>query len=648
MNVTIENVSKAFGGNDLFTDFSLDIDSGTRLCICGPNGCGKSTLLRLIIGDEQVDAGKIILPKNCRVGYVEQELDEESLQVPLLEWVQSVLPDWRDFWIEWDNAIKSDDKATISRLNAKHAELEQVYGYNPEHRAQAVLSGLGFEQDKWNLPLKLLSGGWRERAKLARILTAGADVLLLDEPTNHLDIEAVEWLESFLMNYQGVLIFVAHDRVFMDKVGTHVLYLGGSKPLFRKMSFSKFMELFAELEEQKEREVKRLNEEIERKMDFVRRFSAKATKARQAGSRQKMAKKLGKELENIKIEPKQRELSFKMPEPSKADKVIFAVADLAFQFEDGVSLWDPLNFNIFNGQRIAFVGHNGVGKSTILKILAGKLEKKSGSLVSGSLVKLGYYSQHQAEILTATNTVLTEMRRLSDPRTTEEELKSVLGLFMLGREYFERFVNSLSGGEKARLVLASLFLAKCNVLVLDEPTNHLDLESREALVEALSDFSGTIILVAHDRYLLSQIIDEFWEVKHGGITVYDSFIKYDEARRKSIIEKPVEQNAVSSNLNREDLKKLKHEQAQRRNLLYKKLKPLQDKYAKKEKEFEILIEEQQELEHTLSLQETYENGENATEKLKMFNDVKNKIDIVVEEMSALEEEIEEINKEYQA
>ena len=327
MKITIQNLSKAFGGRDIFSDFSLDIDSGVRLCVCGPNGCGKSTLIRMLADADAPDSGRIIMPRGCRVGYVQQDLDEAVLDTPLLEWVVDVLPDWHDFWSAWEAAAVSKDEAAIARLGARQAELEALYGYNPEHKAQAVLSGLGFDEGKWHLPIKQLSGGWRERAKLARVLVAGADVLLLDEPTNHLDIEAVEWLEDFLMDYKGALVFVAHDRVFMDRIGTHVLYLGGSKPVFRKATFSQFVELQEELEEQREREAQRLNAEIERKMDFVRRFGAKATKARQAGLRQKMAKKLEKELEGFRPEAKRKELSFKWPEPPKADKTILSVAD---------------------------------------------------------------------------------------------------------------------------------------------------------------------------------------------------------------------------------------------------------------------------------------------------------------------------------
>jgi ATP-binding cassette subfamily F protein 3 len=272
------------------------------------------------------------------------------------------------------------------------------------------------------------------------------------------------------------------------------------------------------------------------------------------------------------------------------DKTLFSAADLDFHFPDGTRLWPPLTFGIFRGRRIAIVGPNGSGKSTLLKILAGRLERTGGSLVAGPLVRMGYYSQHQTEELNAAGTVLGEMRRLADPRTTEEELMSVLGLFLLGQPWFERGVATLSGGEKARLMLASLFLARCNMLVLDEPTNHLDLESRQALIEALEVFSGTVVLVAHDRYLLSRCVDEVWEMHADGLTVHeDGFDAYD-ARRKAEAagQKPENadprpvlpaEQALPPAPSREEARRVKREQAEQRNRLYKEINPGLDAYA---------------------------------------------------------------------
>jgi ATP-binding cassette subfamily F protein 3 len=636
MNIILQNISKAYGDRDIFGDFSLDAPDGMRLCVCGPNGSGKSTLLRVMAGAVPPDAGRVIVPRGCRVGYVEQTLDEAALSAPLLSWVQADLPDWREFWRAWENAGENADEATLAGLMARQHDLEARYGYNPEQKAQAVLSGLGFDRSRWTRPLGQLSGGWRERAKLARVLAAGADVLLLDEPTNHLDLDAVEWLEEFLLDFRGLLVFVAHDRVFMDRMGTHVLYMGGSKPLFRKATFSQFLKMQEEIEELREREAKRLAAEIDRKMDFVRRFKAKATKARQAASRQKMAKRLEKELEQCQPEPRSRTLSFKWPEAARSEKVILSCADLAFRFKDGTSLWPPLTFTLFRGQRIGLTGANGSGKSTLLKILAGKLPRASGGLAVGSLTRLGYYSQQQSETLDVRGTVLGEMRRLSDPKTTEEELMSVLGLFLLGQPYFDRSVATLSGGERSRLALAALFPARSNFLVLDEPTNHLDLESRQALLDALDAFDGALLLVAHDRYLLAEAVDEIWSMDENGLTVHKGgYPEYEEARRAARQEtiRPSPENGQT----RREQKQQKREQAAQRNALYQRLKPLQTRYDAGEKLLETILARQAEVESSLASPEVYADSSRTSALLREFHELKAGAERQLEELAALEE-----------
>ena len=644
MNITIQNLSKSFGGRDILSDFSLEVQSGVRLCICGPNGSGKTTFLKILAGKESPDSGRILLPRESRLGYVEQELDDARLDTELLSFVLDVLPDWNDFWDEWERA--DGNQSAIMSLSARQAELELKYGYNPEHRAKAVLSGLGFAEHKWRMPLRELSGGWRERAKLARVLTAGADVLLLDEPTNHLDLEAVEWLESFLLEYQGVLVFVAHDRVFMDKVGSHLLYFGGNgKPLFRKGSFTAFVSTQEELGEQRAREAARVQDEIERKMDFVRRFKAKATKARQAASRQKMAKKLEKELEGLQAEPRRKELNFKWPTPPQSDRTVISVADLSFSFPDGRRMWDKLSFTLYRGQKIALVGPNGCGKSTLLKLLVGRTEREGGGIALGQQVRLGYFSQHQLDTLNPAGTVLGEIRRLSDPRTTEEELMSVLGLFLLGQNYFDRTAGSLSGGEKSRLLLAALFLARCNFLVLDEPTNHLDLESREALVDALASYQGTLLMVAHDRHLLSEVADQIWGLSPAGFAIHErGFEEYAESRRKArllenaqALEQRRGESSRVTGLSREDLKRQKRERAEARNKLYRTMKPFQETYDRLERELGTVLEAQGKTEALLADPAVYADSARATELLKEFSELQQKGDLLLEKLAEAEE-----------
>ncbi|SCM72319.1 ABC-F family ATP-binding cassette domain-containing protein [Desulfovibrio sp. 86] len=655
MKITIQELSKSFGGRDIFSNFSLEVDSGVRLCVCGPNGTGKSTFLRLLAGVDSADGGRVILPRGCRMGYVEQELSEEALNTPLLTYVLDVLHDWSDFWTQWEEAAADKDESRLTELMHRQSELESLYGYNPEHRAKAVLSGLGFAEHKWGRTLRELSGGWRERAKLARVLTAGADVLLLDEPTNHLDMEAVEWLESFLLDFKGALVFVAHDRRFMDTVGTHVLYLGLSRPVFRKATYTQFLTLQDEYNAQREREARALREDLDKKMAFVERFRAKATKARQAGSRQKMAKKLEKELEDYRPEPKRKELNFSWPEAPHSEKIVLAAADLDFHFGDGKVMWPPLTFTLYRGQRVALVGHNGCGKSTLLKLLAGTLERCGGNLATATQLRMGYYTQHQMETLRDDTTVLSEIRRLSDPRTTEEELMSVLGLFLLGQDYFDRQVGALSGGEKSRLVLASLFLKRCNFLLLDEPTNHLDLESREALVSALQKFTGTLLMVAHDRWLLSQVGAEAWELDRKGITVFPDFVAYDAERRARNAAAGAGGNGqgaqaqeagsagdAGQGLSREEQKRLKREQAERRNALHKELKPLQGKYDALEKELAKVLDEQGTVEGQLADPEIYADHARSSELLKTFEACKKRGEDLFEEMTALEERMDAV------
>ncbi len=679
MSIIIDNLCKAYGGRDLFRDFSLEVADGSRLAVAGPNGAGKSTLLRMIAGVTQPDSGRVILPKGARVGYVAQELDAETLRKPLVEFVMEVLPSWSEFWEEWEAAHERGDEAACARLAATQAEMEARYGYHPEHRAHAVLSGLGFDTAVHERPLQDFSGGWRERAKLARVLTAGADLLILDEPTNHLDLEAVEWLEQFLKEYEGVLIFVAHDRVFLDNIGTHVLFLGGSRPLVRPGVFSDFEAWLEEVEAQRAREAKKLSEEIERKMKFVERFKAKATKARQAGSRQKQVERLEKELEGKRPEAKRKTLNFRWPEAPPADRVVCHAMDLAMAYPGKPPVWTDVDFVLYKGMRVAIGGVNGSGKSTLLKCIAGDLAPTKGVIELGSKTRLGYFSQHQHEKLDPGRTVIAEIRRLADPRTTEEELMSVLGLFLLGQQYHDREVGSLSGGEKNRLVLASLFLARVNFLILDEPTNHLDIESREALSQALEQFDGTILLVAHDRWLLSRVPGQIWAIEPGrpGLVVYDDgFAAYEAARREaakamaheldSSPQEPTEampracaapsgksrpkEEAAPLRLKpetREEAKVRKREEAARRKELAKRLKPKRDAYAKMEQELERVLTAMGEAEQALADPAIFSDQARSGPLLAEYTRAKERSEALFTAMEHAEKELQALEAQYE-
>ena len=655
IEIQVNNLVKSFEvGKNVLDGLTFQVDQGERVGLLGRNGAGKTTLFKILTGELDYDEGTVVVGQGRRVGLISQ-IPVYPAGYTVEDVLDTAFRPLREMEEEMEQLAarmeRGEDPALLRRYDQLTAAFEAGGGYDTDTRKNKVCSGLQIGPGMREQLFDRLSGGEKTRVNLGRLILEDTDILLLDEPTNHLDMEAVEWLESFLLDFKGALVFVAHDRMFMDNVGTHVLYLGLSRPVFRKATYTQFLALQEEYNAQREREARALQDEINRKMAFVERFRAKATKARQAGSRQKMAKKLEKELEDYRPEPKRKELNFSWPEAPHSEKIVLAAADLAFHFPDGKSMWPPLTFTLYRGGRIALVGHNGCGKSTLLRILAGQLERCGGNLVTASQMRLGYYTQHQMDTLRPDTTVLGEIRRLSDPHTTEEELMSVLGLFLLGQEYF-------------RLVLASLFLKRCNFLLLDEPTNHLDLESREALVLALQKFTGTLLMVAHDRWLLSQVGAEAWELNENGITVHAGFAAYDADRRARLAGAGTDSRGgaalsaaglpkmsseaareVAPGFSREEQKRLKREQAEKRNALHKELKPLQSKYTALEEELARVLDEQSAVEGRLADPEVYADHSRSGELLKRFEDCKRRGEDLLEEMAGLEEKITAIKKQ---
>lgn len=645
--ITVQNLGKNYGGEPIFSGVAFEVTPGMRLALTGPNGCGKSTLLKVLAGEVEPDAGQMTLSKTARVGYVAQEMSGEVLEQQLLSWVLSALPSWNEFWEQWERAVADGDTARIERLSHRQAEFEELYGYNPDHKARAILSGLGFHDDDLFKRIGELSGGWRERAKLGRVLLQGADVLLLDEPTNHLDLEAVEWLEEYLLNFRGALAFVVHDRIFLNRVGTHVLFLGGAKPILRKGSFDDFLAWDEENREQRAKEAAKLSARIDNEYKYINKFRVKARKAAQAQSKLKKVEKLERELSQIKeaqaASHRGKSLSFRLPEPKRGDKVPISVVGLEFHYEEEQSVWPTLGFQLFRGKKVAVVAPNGAGKSTLLKLITGTLTPSAGHVKIGSGTEVGYFSQHQHEILNLDSTVLGEIRRLSAPNLTEEQVMSVLGLFLLGEPYFDRKVKGLSGGEKSRLLLATLFLARANLLILDEPTNHLDIETREGLIRALKDYEGSLLFVAHDRYLLNEVAEEVWSLDRDGITPYLGGFQAFNAKRKQEEACRAGLAACDSEAVKEKRKLTKEEkrrQAEERNRLYRRLKPLKAEYEKLEVDLEKVLEEQADLESKMNDPATYEKPEEALKLNAAYKDASEWAETLMERMAGLEERIE--------
>jgi len=644
--ITVQAVSKSYSGVDLFMGLSMEVHSGTRLALVGPNGCGKSTLLKIMAGETSPDSGKVSIPKGSQIGFVHQDLGAADLEKSLQDFVLEVFPSWTEFWREWRAALEHGDEAALVRLHQRQEELEHQFGYNPEHRAHAILSGLGFAPAAFTRLVGEFSGGWRERAKLARVLVAGADILFLDEPTNHLDLEAVEWLESYVRDFEGVLVFVAHDRYFLDRAANKVLFLGGEKPVLRDGNFSQFLEWNAERSEQARRMAEKLRTEIGKKQAFVDRFRAKATKAKQAQSRLGQIGKLQSELESLAPETPSRSLSFSWPEPERGNQTVMSAVDLSFSFPDA-ALFSDLSFTIYRGQKIGLVGPNGQGKSTLIKLINGQLAPTRGRISMGSSIVTGYFSQHQTDIVRPACTVMSEIRRLAAPSASDNQLKSALGLFMLGERYWDKKVEALSGGEKNRLVLSTLFLSRANFLILDEPTNHLDIESREALMDALSAYKGTMLVVAHDRYLLSEVVSEIWELHSEGIEMHQCGFDEYYARKKER-EAKAEREPDLTKVVRQEQKQKKREQAEMRNRIYQQLKPMRKKYEKLEAELEANLTEQDALEQKLADPATYEDVPLSRELGQRFAALQNRAEELMSDLAYLEKELQELETQRDA
>jgi ATP-binding cassette, subfamily F, member 3 len=638
MKLILDNLTKSYGDRDLFRDLSLETGSGMRLAVIGPNGCGKSTLLQIIAGVRSADSGQVLMPKGSRVGYVAQELEESELETELLSYVLEVVPSWSELWREWEGV---EGEQEVLRLSQRQEELERRFGYNPEHQAKSILQGLGFAPERMGMRLATLSGGWRERAKLARAMLGGGDLLLLDEPTNHLDLEAILWLEEYLQAFQGILLFIAHDRYLLERISTHILSLSGERPIFRPGNLSDYLEWKLERDSLQRKQAERIQEEIGRKRAFIDRFRSKASKASQAQSRVLQVEKLTKNLVALAPERKGRRLDFSFPEPERAGKVIVSGVDLGFTFPDGTSLFHGLDFHILNGQKIALVGSNGAGKSTLLKLIMGKLEPTTGRVAMGSTTRTGYFSQHQEEILQPAATVLGEVRRFSHPHTTEEQLRSVLGLFLLTESSWDRKVHSLSGGEKNRLVLASLFMRRANFLILDEPTNHLDLESREALIGALVEYPGTVLMVAHDRFLLSEAAEEVWKLDEQGLQFLS--VSFDNYLQGLGIQE--QQPKGETGTRKQERHQSRKEQGEVRNRFYRELKPLKEEYTGLESELDTFLTRQEELERELADPATYTRSDQLTELNRAYQEIQAYGERLMERMAYLEKRIQDIEAE---
>jgi ATP-binding cassette subfamily F protein 3 len=507
----LSEITLSRGARVLLKGASLTVFPGHRVGLVGANGSGKSSLFALVRGELHADAGEVELPARWVLSHVAQEPGGTN---------RAAL----DFVMDGDAELR-EVEAAIREAEARHEEGEraallharygEIGGYAARSRAQALMSGLGFAPEAEPLPVASFSGGWRMRLALARALMCRSDLLLLDEPTNHLDLDAVLWLEDWLKAYPGALLLVTHDREFLDSVVGTIVHVDAQKLVAYAGNYSAFERQRAERLAQQQAAFERQQRTRAHLQAFIDRFRAKATKARQAQSRIKALEKL----EDIAEAHVDSPFAFAFREPPVKPKLLFRVAEADVGY-DGRAVVSGIEWSVYFGEAIGLLGPNGAGKSTLLKTLVGDLPPVAGEIIRSPDIRIGYFAQHQVEKLRLEESALWHLSRLA-PGAREQDLRDFLGGFDFRGDHVFQRVADFSGGEKARLALALIVWERPNLLVLDEPTNHLDIEMREALAQALQDFEGTLIVVAHDRHLLEAATDQWWLVADGALAPFD-------------------------------------------------------------------------------------------------------------------------------
>ncbi|MBL7014660.1 MAG: ABC-F family ATP-binding cassette domain-containing protein [Candidatus Marinimicrobia bacterium] len=529
--IRLESLSKSFPDGDLFNNVNISIKRGMRAGLVGPNGSGKTTLLRIMLGKESPDSGNIQLEKGISIGYLAQDIVAGSNK-SILEEVLSAYPEVRDLEgkiisLSHDISMDPDNMSLVHQLGEAQTRFEALGGWNLEDRAKKILGGLGFASEKMIEPMDVFSGGWRMRVALATILLQEPDILFLDEPTNHLDLEAILWLESFLSDWQGGLIMISHDRAFLDRSVNTILEIDLKKITLYHGHYSKYKEEKALRLELHRNAYKNQQKQIQDTERFIERFRYKNTKSTQVQSRVKMLDKMEKIEEPTEDN---HVMNLRLPQPDRPPLSVASCRNVTKYYDD-IEVFNEMNFNVERGQKVGLVGQNGAGKSTLLKMLAGVESVTAGAVRIGSNVDCAYYAQHQLEILEPNDSVFESIQKVS-PGWSETEIRTYLGSFMFSGDEIEKFVKVLSGGEKARVALARMLVQPSHLLLLDEPTNHLDMMTRNVVERALSQFSGSIVCISHDRHFLNKVTNLTCEVGGGNIRLFEGNYEYYEWKKQ--------------------------------------------------------------------------------------------------------------------
>ena len=628
--ISCSNISKSYGINTILKDISFNINEEEKVGLIGDNGAGKTTLFKILTGEINPDNGQVFLSKDKTLGYLKQKnsyKDDTTIYEACLPTFQELIDKEKELRKLEKNISKDPtNQKLLDEYSDKLDIFEKNGGYSYKGKIKGVLNGLGFGQNFYDKPVNILSGGQKSKLQLGLLLLEEPDILLLDEPTNHLDLKATDWLESFLNDFPNTVITITHDRYFLDKVTTKIIEIENQSILEYNGSYSDFKDYKKELIKTRKRTYQKQQKKIDKQKEIIRRFKGRGTEklAKRAKSREKMLEKMEK-IDKPTKNKKQIKLKF---EPKiKSGEDILKVKNLSKSFDK--LLFKNLNFDIFKGEKIGLIGPNGVGKSTLFKIILDKLEYDNGKVILGHNVFTGYFDQEQKK-LDIENTLFDEILKVV-PKEKETNIRTYLGMFEFKGDDVFKEIKTLSGGEKARLSLLKLMLTKSNFLLLDEPTNHLDINSKEILEKALNNYNGTLFIISHDRYFLNNVTNKTFEFSKNNIQTYlgnfDYYIKKKQINKELTKKDPVN-NKTKTQLKKERKKKKRKKKKIKKKK--KRSKEIMEKIEKLEKKLD-------ENDILLCKEEIYSNGQ----KVKEINDENEKIE---KQINNLYEEWSEIDK----